>query len=557
MRYKAFEIRNYRAISGPLSVDVGRRNLFPIIGINESGKTTVLQAIFSFDHFNDDLNDGRHLKDTANLYKTTPATPSVSAAIELTRQELRDSLKELEERHPATKSWATASRRKPELPEELTITRDLKTLKYSINERPFRGTAHEDAFAQELILGLPYILYFDDFRDKVEEQIPIPRDASEISGWAATLEQLFKQTEESLSILQLPDMEGRQRKSVLAKVQRNLNKTLTKEWQNFRLDDREALEIGIEYDEAKRHIKLEIVERDSQGDHYFFISDRSKGFYWFFNFVMKLEFNPKVAGPGEQGTIYLLDEPGSYLHATAQAKLCSKLRALSERNAVIYCTHSHYLLNPEVIPLSSIVVADKDASGSISLVSIHEHKGSIRERRSAFQPVVDALQIKPFLLDMTGNRAAIVEGIYDYYALELFRRDRPVSVLPSVGADSMKFYISLLIAWQVRFRALWDNDAAGRRSWDEARELFGEDLAERSFRLLPADPGKNKKLQDLFDGADLVMLRKELGLAKHASFEKTVATLFFASQKNELVNSIGAQTHQNFAALWERVTEGL
>ena len=69
-----------------------------------------------------------------------------------------------------------------------------------------------------------------------------------------------------------------------------------------------------------------MIEKDAKGDdHYFFVMDRSKGFYWFFNFVMKLEFNPKVVENSDVDAIYLLDEPGSYLHATAQSKLAAKV----------------------------------------------------------------------------------------------------------------------------------------------------------------------------------------------------------------------------------------
>ncbi len=51
MEYGKFWIRNYRAITGPLEVDVARTPLVPIIGVNECGKTTILSAIFAFDCF--------------------------------------------------------------------------------------------------------------------------------------------------------------------------------------------------------------------------------------------------------------------------------------------------------------------------------------------------------------------------------------------------------------------------------------------------------------------------------------------------------------------------
>lgn len=50
---------------------------------------------------------------------------------------------------------------------------------------------------------------------------------------------------------------------------------------------------------------------------------------------------------------------------------------------------------------------------------------------------------------MTHSRILITEGIGDYYAFELMKQGRQVSILPSVGADSVKFYISLLMITDV------------------------------------------------------------------------------------------------------------
>lgn len=109
----------------------------------------------------------------------------------------------------------------------------------------------------------------------------------------------------------------------------------------------------------------------------------------------------------------------------------------------------------------------------MKLVPIHQHDANIVERRSAFQPVIDALQIRPFLLDLTAQRVVITEGICDYYAIELFKHPRQLSALPSVGAPSSKYYISLMLAWRVPFAVLWDNDDEGRRAKADAEGLFG------------------------------------------------------------------------------------
>ena len=84
MRFTSFTIKNYRAITGPLVIDLSKKSLLPIIGTNESGKTTILQAIFAFDSYNDKFNDGLHLSNTSNLYLTLSSPALVEAQIEMT-----------------------------------------------------------------------------------------------------------------------------------------------------------------------------------------------------------------------------------------------------------------------------------------------------------------------------------------------------------------------------------------------------------------------------------------------------------------------------------------
>ena len=580
MKYRKFIISNYRAITGPLEVNVEKNSLTPIVGVNESGKTTILHAIFAFDFYNDNLNDGRHLKDISNLYALSSKPATIAAEVATTTHELKTVLDgmEAEEGDDAkfTRQLKKYRRKVNELPSSFIIVRNLTTMKYDILAEQFSIKEFNHRLVYEMVRAfLPFTLYFDDFRDSIEDRIEINRaEQGNITGWLAIVERLFNQTQEDYSVFDLPGAEERARKSILSKVQRHLNSTLTKEWQKFQLDDTKALTISIDYKEEltlipapeetsetdlsteaapketkRAFLTFDIVETDSNGDeHYFFIRDRSKGFFWFFNFVMKLEFNPKLQDVSDGNTIYLLDEPGSYLHASAQSKLCSKLQQLSLRNKVLYCTHSHYLLNPDMIPFSAIRVAAKDGMGDIKLIPIHEYKGSILEKRSAFQPVIDALQIKPFMLDLTHDRVIIVEGIYDYYGLELFKQQRSVNVLPSVGADSIKFYVSLMIAWQVAYWALWDNDNQGRLALHNARQHFGDEESSKHFHLLPLKKGKatDRILQDLFKGTDVRLIKTELGLPLNSSFQTALTSLFYAPNREDIINKLSPETKQNF-----------
>lgn len=264
--------------------------------------------------------------------------------------------------------------------------------------------------------------------------------------------------------------------------------------------------------------------------------------------MLKLEFNPK-AMPGSDRAIYLLDEPGSYLHNSAQARLCEKLHQLAEANTVIYCTHSHYLLNPDVIPLDTIHIAAKDDRGRVGLIPYHDYPADDGANRWAYQPLWDALRIKPFLTDLSHRKVIVVEGIVDYYAFEMLKLDDSVGFLPGVNADSLKFVATLLLGWNVDFCVLWDNDAEGRKRLAEAQKHFGKEIAKRRFRCLPLATRTQKKriLQDLFTGEDLAMIRHKCGISPKASFRRTIEALYYHPDRAKILDAVSSTTKHNFA----------
>ena len=406
MKYKKFIIKRYKAITEPLEIKLEKLSLVPIIGINECGKTTILQAIFAFDSLNDKLNEGLHLKNIENLYSTSVETSEISANIEAEWDDLLDILNDIAKDEQYKNIVNKYKRQKQKYNNELTICRNLTLKEYNITNSEFNDGEFNKIVAEKIIKLLPYILYFDDFRDSVSEKIEII-DKDSASGWVTIIEQLFKKTDKNYSIFTLHKHEQNKRNSIISDVEDVLNAKLTAEWSNFKLDDSDPLKISLGFinegkGENKRYfLEIKIIETIKGGRRRFFgIRDRSKGFYWFFNFVMKLEFNPKVRDLHDKDTIYLLDEPGSYLHAGAQSKLCKKLFKLSKENKVIYCTHSHYLLDPEVIPISNVKISEKDSDGNIGLKSIYDFQGNLDKMRSAFQPLMDALQIKPYIFDL-------------------------------------------------------------------------------------------------------------------------------------------------------------
>jgi predicted ATP-dependent endonuclease of OLD family len=141
MQYRRFIIENYRAISGPLEVNVATSPLIPIIGINECGKTTILNAIFAFDYNNDGLNEGRHLRDTQNLYGTVVTNPKITAEISLRMSDFETALKDVEEENPGVAAAIGIYRRKRrQFPSVLQIHRDPKEVRYRFQAPGFNNS---------------------------------------------------------------------------------------------------------------------------------------------------------------------------------------------------------------------------------------------------------------------------------------------------------------------------------------------------------------------------------------------------------------------------------
>ena len=546
MKYKKFTIKNYKGITEEIEINLEKNSLIPIIGINESGKTTILQAIFAFDKVNDHLNNGSHLRDTKNLYSIKGKAPKVTALLHIEQQEFNRIIKSMiTNPHFSEHKFNLEKYKDFQITGgSFEITRNFHTSAYEILDDFFNDRRLNNILSYQIIKKMPYIFYFDDFRDSIDDTIKIEKtEDGTVPSWLSIIEELFKQTDDGYSVFDLKNYEDRTKRTVLSKVKKKLNRTLTKEWQNFRLDEIDALKIDIRHIEesGNEYIKLEVIETDSNDDeHFFYIRDRSKGFYWFFNFVMKLEFNPKSIGPEENNSIYLLDEPGSYLHASAQSKLAKKLRQLSRANKVIYCTHSHYLLNPDIIPISSIRIAEKNKDGQVKLLSINDYKGDIRDRKSAFQPILDSLQINPMIIDLSENKILIAEGIYDYYCFELFKGNHNFRVLPGVGADSLRFYISFMILGQKDYRVLWDNDNEGRKALNKATDFFGE-IEAKNFLLLEKNNG-DTILQDMFDGGEFNYLKDELDITTKTSFEKVILALYFSEKRSIIIENMPKST---------------
>ena len=595
MRYRKFIIKGYRGISDATEINLTRDSLIPIIGKNESGKTTCLEAINAFDYYNDSDNDGKHLSNVENLYSTTETPIIVAAEIEVGADDVNfesffaENISTIEKEFKAKYPQAEFNLADVDDSEQFThmpslrarnalvwatidgkfqIERDLRTKKYALS--PLQGIPLDEsihqAIAEEYLKNLPYILYFDDFRDRMPEKLFITADnkLETYSGWIRYIDELFQQTKAEYNVYKLPETPDSRRRSIISEVQKKLNKVLAEEWGKYQFERKESIEIRLDYLDATTtappSLRFKIVEHvlidEKFEERYFDISDRSKGFYWYFNFMVKLFFNPKKRENDDVDTIYLLDEPGSYLHTYALNKLAEQLKVLSEKNKVIYCTHFHNLLNPDFVPINSIRVAEKVSQGKILLKRLEDAPLIRHDKNSPYQPILDALEVKPPIFEYDYNNVVLLEGIYDYYSFRMFCSDF-FAYFPCVAASSIIKQIPYMIFLGKKYLAVWDDDNEGRARLREATEYFGEVESQRFLTLPPVNGSPNTRLEEYYDASELDKFRKDHLNDPALSFYKLILKLFYAPEREVLINSHFPSTKKNFREVENMMKEKL
>lgn len=567
MKIKKFLIENYRAIEN-VEVDLNF-SINPIIGVNESGKTSVLKALLCFDKTRDRFFKGEHLE-YQNKYSTKDTKDSkVSAIISLDKTEIEDLIAFLK-LNTESEDYKVVNKFNTKSIFKLTRSLSIDKKPYIFENESLTKKTNEN-IAKFLSKHLPFILYFDDFADRVPDEIEFPKEyknngkltRSKIRDWQEIIVEIFKRANtEGIDDNETPlqtymNIDEKDRKSdILSDIEDELNKEIINEWKRIKksgkalADESDELQLIIDNTDDKFEFKV----RDKSNNNKrrtFNISERSKGFQWFFNYMIKLKFNPNYQKKLEN-SIFLLDEPGSYLHSAAQSELLNELKRVSKNNFIIYCTHSQYLLNPEVIKLGSIKIASKEKS-KVKLQNYGNFKGT--KDQSALSPIYQALQLN-FAHDFLG-KIVITEGITDYYLFKIIQKhsgliDKEITFIPSYGASQSSTLISLSIPFSENFLILLDNDKAGKTAEKKYLKEFGAFIKENIHIY-----NQNERKFCLEDYLSKKDNDKLLKLTNSNEPKRALGFLFYdyKEKQKEFVKNFDNETMQNLESLIDKIKE--
>jgi predicted ATP-dependent endonuclease of OLD family len=596
MQYRRFFINHYRAIKNTIVTLNG--NLIPIIGVNESGKTSILHAILSFDKRKDDYIiekvGGEHL-DSNNMYEFDKKQEQCVVKAEVnfeSEDEINSICDEIGVSHADSLKLDLINLFKESRTILVTriISTDSEKRKYSIEGLTVAPELNEK-LAESIVIRTPPIIYFNDVHlTDTKEQITFPAGYlgekwrpgnSKQKDWRALLEQIFYDaTEQQYTLKDFIESDTQKTKNDIRRaVEQLLNTEIIEKWEKLKSkgqglsgdDNTTKLEITLDYTHVPNEpndkiyqFTFKVIDRSkSKAGKEFNVLSRSKGFKWFFNFIFKLKYNSDYLDtPGR--AIFLLDEPGSFLHSSAQEGLLEQLRENSERNTIVFCTHSQYFLNPEKININGVKIVNK-IDGVVEVKNFNET--GVAKFEGAWAPLYHALQLNTGIhifehskLIFGVSKVVITEGITDFYFFDMIQQhtnhiaDKSIKFIPGAGAGQLKDLISIAIASSDVYLVLLDSDDAGKKAYTQYVKYFLDEQKDNFYKYQSASKTDNFTLEDFLSEADQNNIKK---ITTAIDVKHSIISLYFMEKdkQKDFISKLDANSISNLSLVFSRLNQ--
>jgi energy-coupling factor transporter ATP-binding protein EcfA2 len=586
MHFQRFEVKNYKGIKHCiLNLEKAKPQVLALVGLNESGKTTLLEAI---NHF---VAGDRELQrvygiETVGLDKSTfiPKNKqlnfndniTIKAWLELNSDDLKVLIKAFESQgytyapglnrismtatqifkysesnyQGSSRTWQAIARVKKKGGSKLELV-DSKHPCWNTYVDTTSSLMPQICYFPTFLFDVPDKIYIEDHVDEDPVNAyyrKLIQDVLDSLGQGISLQthviDRVRGSDGKGTWAKFVDSNKREQVNhVLASASDKITKVIIASWKRvFNVDfegKRVDLEYGLDAETELITVKISLVDPPER----YRIRDRSLGFQWFFCFWLFTYF--RTLRSNKTGIVFLLDEPASNLHARAQEEILKSLEGLAEKeNVVIYSTHSHYLINPAWLDRATIVsnglplkgdILDEFAIKSeldIRAVSYRTFVGGHPNQRTYYLPILDSLDYRPSELTLT-RPSMIVEGKADYAFLMSAYRDLelPFAIIPGGGATTMSPIASILIGWGLPVVCLLDDDKAGR---DAAKNYIASGLVEATKVKTIGDldigvAGHSLESLLLIEYADEVKAHFSVDDANKPLLQKYLAEIFASS----------------------------
>lgn len=557
MRFTEFKIKNFKGIEDiTFNLDKSpEANIYTLVGLNESGKTTILEAMNLFNPSDQGLNalelPGTNITDYNSLIPISKrdnfeGRVSIEVALKLDS----DDLEKINEFVSSETVF-----RKVKSKEYLyyyryyyfkdSIFYDYQKrwsgfegwLKSSVSEKyiNINDEKHPEVNNQLATLCrklIPSILYFPnflfDFPTRILLETKEKPNAKE-NFYIDLIPDILYSLENNTNIKthlcdRIQSKDKSQAKSLdrlIQLMERKVTDVVFEAWNRIfkrkLKNTRVVISHGVN-EESVAYLEFEIEAEDG----IYQINERSLGFRWFFVFLLFTQFRP-YRKDSPKNIIFLFDEPASNLHSSAQKQLLKSFENLIGNSKIIYTTHSHHLINPNwlestyVVKNEGLKLEDPEnyniKKTNITIESYREFVIKHPHNTAYFQPILDVLEYVPSNLELLPN-CLFMEGKNDFYTLAYFQdiilnKTRKLNIAPSTSASNLDTLISLYIGWGRDFIILLDSDKEGKAQKERYIKNFGILVESRIFTLEDINPlWKKNGMEKLFEESEMLNFQK-------------------------------------------------
>jgi energy-coupling factor transporter ATP-binding protein EcfA2 len=524
MQLVAFRIRNFRSIRDTGWQNLASDNITGLIGQNESGKTSVLEALHSFyvaelkeDYLRSDeskpevscsfITTDAELREMLDGYqfddKLIPTIEANKNRINITRRwnavDQDSSWLELEQQNIVgiiPDGQDTDEEDEGDDTEEQSSDEALGAVLVDEQEAGETEVMEDDddpyltkeSFLKELLSVMPAFVFFTDFSSLLPAEINVDDISinSNVQGLAGVKNYL------SICDLKLAELLDSSSRITKRKID-DANEGLTKEFQQF----------WSQYVGKNRKISIafELKNRsdsnpETAGKPYlcFWVNDgkdplspaqRSQGVRWFLSFFLQLK--ARALHP-DNGRVYLIDEPGASLHAKAQTDVLKLFDDIRGSLQIIYTTHSPYLIEEgRLYRLLGVQRRDDDEYGETIIIPAHNFEAASEDTLMPVYTLIGVgLQHQQVIQK---KRNVILEEPSAFYYLKSFmlmlERDvSKVNFLPATGVTKIPHLVNLFLGWGLEFVVVTDDDTSGKKVRREiSGTVYGGDSDESKKHL--------------------------------------------------------------------------
>lgn len=548
MKVLSFRITNFRSIIDTKWVSLSPDGITVLVGQNESGKTSMLEALHVA--FAEEEIADTDCRIDAEL-------PSIQLKIEVAYSEIESSLKKYSasygrvvkkylsgianiielnigfQQNANGKFEREIDIESAELVELLAVAKEqndaVKSAQLSESPDTVASAAAallgqlEDLAKSEFIeliwIATPLSVFFNEEHGRLPNEVDIDENGQPIGGGAKAAKNFLEIAD--IDLAKLVSGDPRARETILNRANARVSNEFNLFWsQTIGKSGKLELKCNIEHysqSTPSKAGKPYLVFWICDGSTQLYPMQRSQGVRWFVSFYLQLKASEKR----KANRIFLLDEPGANLHSKAQNDVLKVINQLGKDiSTVVYSTHSPQLLEYKKLFRVHAVQRDGEQDDSPTVVIDAHRLGTASS--DTLSPILSAMGVdlsNQLVIRKTNN--VLIEEMSGYYYLtsfwKLMNTQEEAHFIAATGVNKIEMLANMFYGWGLEFIVAVDDDKQGRDVYKSIkREMFGDDdaLADMKLVKLPGCTG----IEDVFSVEDF---KKFVLLDKQASITGT------------------------------------